>query len=88
MFALFRLAFVLFLVLSVAYIAVSFWSRRKRRQKLEREWREEGLPGPMEDYVQQGLEDYDDSFRRHLILLIYILPVAIVAFIIYAVNYM
>ncbi|QPM91222.1 hypothetical protein [Pseudooceanicola algae] len=83
-----RLGLILFLLMTVAYVVVSLWSRRQRRRRLEREWEEEGLPGKREDYVHAGLQDYDDSFRRKLILLIYIVPLAIVGFIIYAVNYM
>lgn len=77
-----------FAVLTVVYVAVSIWSRQVRRGKLRRRWEAEGRPGDRESYVQEGLEDYDDSFRRKLILLVYIVPLAVVCAIIYAVNYM
>ncbi|MEZ5675131.1 hypothetical protein SAMN06265173_11272 [Thalassovita litoralis] len=87
MLGLLRLVVVGFVVLSVIYVIVSIWSRRVRRGKLEREWDEEVKRGDREDFIEDGLDDYDDSFRRKLILLVYIVPVAIVALIIYLVNY-
>lgn len=77
-----------FVALTVVYVIVSFWSRQVRRGKLKKRWEEEGRPGDRETYVEAGLEDYDDSFRRKLILLVYIVPLAVIAAIIYAVNYM
>ncbi|MGI3163949.1 hypothetical protein [Pseudooceanicola sp. 200-1SW] len=87
-FAFVRLALVAFVVMTVAYVVISIWSRQVRRRKLIRDWEEEGRPGERSDYVERGLDDYDDSLRRKLILLIYILPVVIVGFIIYLVNFM
>ncbi|MBR9765617.1 MAG: hypothetical protein GYB53_19390 [Rhodobacteraceae bacterium] len=83
-----RVAVIGFLVATVAYVVVSIWSRQVRRRKLRRDWEDEGRPGDRRDYVEKGLDEYDDSFRRKLILLIYIVPVLVVAFIIYAVNFM
>ncbi|WP_010138720.1 hypothetical protein [Oceanicola sp. S124] len=83
-----RVAVIGFLVATVAYVVVSIWSRQVRRRKLREDWEEEGRPGDRRDYVEKGLDDYDDSFRRKLILLIYLVPVAVVVFIIYAVNFM
>ncbi|OWU86198.1 hypothetical protein ATO6_04945 [Oceanicola sp. 22II-s10i] len=77
-----------FVILTVIYAAVSFWSRQVRRGKLRKRWEEDGRPGELETYVEEGLEDYDDSFRRKLILLVYLVPLAAVATIIYVVNFM
>jgi uncharacterized ion transporter superfamily protein YfcC len=89
MLSLLRLGLVLFVVLTVIYVSVSLWSRQVRKDKLraaydrgDREYGEE-----RDLYVRRGLEDYDDSFRRKLILLVYIVPVAVIAYIIYVVNY-
>jgi hypothetical protein len=84
----FRLAFVSFIVLTLLYVVVSLYARHARRARLEQEWEEDALPGSRDEHVGQGLADYDDSMARKLILLIYIVPVVIVAFIIYAVNFM
>jgi hypothetical protein len=89
MFALARLLVIGFLVLTVVYISLSFYSRAVRRGKLEAEWREGETGGEnMEEFVQEGLEDYDGSLRRKLILGVYVVPVCIVSFIIYATNFM
>ncbi|MGR3321379.1 MAG: hypothetical protein ACU0DK_05550 [Pseudooceanicola sp.] len=88
MFALFQLLVVGFIVLTVIYAGVSLWSRQVRRGKLRKRWEEEGRPGDRDAYIREGLEDYDDSFRRKLILLVYIVPLAVIGAIIYAVNFM
>ena len=75
-------------MLTVIYVSVSLWSRQVRKRKLTREWREGETGGDdMQTFIRKGLEEYDDSFRRKLILLVYIVPVAVIAYIIYVVNY-
>ncbi|WP_319824893.1 hypothetical protein [Thalassovita sp.] len=87
MLALARLIVIGFVVLTIIYVAVSIWSRSVRKRKLARRWDEEVKKGDREDYIEDGLEDYDDSFRRKLILLVYIVPVVVIVTIIYLVNF-
>lgn len=87
MFALARLAFFGFIVLTILYVGVSIYSRLVRRSKLAKQWQEEGGVGDRDAFIRKGLEDYDDSFRRKLILLIYIVPVVLVAVTVYLVNF-
>lgn len=88
MLSLARLFLILFVVLTVIYVSVSLWSRQVRKRKLTREWQESETGGDeMQAFIRKGLEKYDDSFRRKLILLVYIVPVAVIAYIIYVVNY-
>lgn len=83
-----RLFIFAFIVLTVIYVSISLYSRALRREKLERQWDEEaGQQGDREAFVREGLELYDKSLRRRLILAVYIIPVAIVGTIIYLVNY-
>ncbi len=82
-----RLFFLTFVVLTVIYVCVSIWSRSVRRGKLIRQWQEEGAQGDRDAFVKDGLEDYDGSLRRRLILAVYIIPMVIVGTIIYIVNY-
>ncbi|KAA2313439.1 hypothetical protein DL237_12230 [Pseudooceanicola sediminis] len=84
----FRLAFVSFIVLTLLYVVASLCARHARRARLEREWQESAAPGSRDAFVERGLKAYDDSLARKLMLLIYVVPVVIVAFIIYAVNFM
>ena len=85
--AVLRLLFLAFVVLTVIYVSVSFYSRAVRRDKLRRRWLEDGGEGDREAYVKAGLKDYDGSFRRRLILGVYVVPMAVVATIVYLVNY-
>ena len=89
-----RLVVVGFIVLTVIYVSLSFYSRAVRRGKLEREWDEELTAGERGEYadrdtfIDQGLEDYDGSLRRKLILGVYIIPVTAVVILIYVTNFM
>lgn len=78
---------VLFVALTVIYISLSFYSRARRRDKLEAEWDAGGIATPREAFVQDGLKEYDRSLRRKLILGVYVVPVCLVALIIYLVNF-
>ena len=88
MLALARLLVFGFLALSVVYECLSLYSRSVRRDKLEAEWDEEIKTGDREEFVQEGLTDYDGSLRRKLILGVYVIPISLVSFIIYATNFM
>ena len=85
--AVIRYFFILFIVLSVIYVSLSLYSRSVRRGKLEAEWDEEIREGDREAFVKAGLEEYDTSLRRRLILGVYVIPVVIIGTIVYLVNY-
>ncbi len=76
-----------FVLLTVLYFVVSVRARALRRGRLHAEWKEERRVGDRESFVEQGLRDYDGSLRRKLILGVYVIPVAVVAAIIYIVNF-
>jgi len=82
-----RLAVFGFLFLSILYVGVSIYSRVQRWRKLKRDWAEQGMEGDFDAYMREGLEEYDSSLRRKLILLIYIVPVVGVITIIYIMNF-
>lgn len=82
-----RLFIIVFVVLSVVYICLSFYSRARCREKLEAEWDAGGIDMPREAYVRHGLTDYDGSLRRKLILGVYVVPMGLVGLIIYLVNF-
>lgn len=88
MFALARLLVIGFFALSVVYICLTLYSRSVRRGKLEAEWDEEIKEGDRDAFVREGLIEYDGSLRRKLILGVYIIPICLVSFIIYATNFM
>ena len=86
MFALARLVVVGFVLLSIIYVCLSLWSRMVRRRKLNAEW-EEMQEGDRDAFVEAGLQDYDSSLRRKLILGVYVVPAVLVALIIYLTNF-
>lgn len=87
MIALLRFMIVGFVVLTVVYVSVSLYSRSVRREKLEREWDEEIGVGDRDLYIREGLEAYDHSLRRRLILAVYVIPAIVIGAIVYFVNY-
>lgn len=88
MFGLLRLLLILLVIQSIAYVALSFYSRGIRRRKLESWWDEKGKTGNKDAFVERGLHVYDNSFRRKLILGVYIVPWVAIGALIYIVNYM
>lgn len=69
----------LFLAVLVAlHLALDWWLRRERRRRLERD-HDAGYGGRLsrEEYLARGLADYDRSWGRRLLALIYVVPVLI-----------
>jgi hypothetical protein len=89
MLALFRLMFVLLIVLTIVYVGLSIYSRRMRRAKLAARWDQKDiLTVDREAFIERGLKKYDNSFRRKLILGVYIVPLTAIAVIVYVTNFM
>ena len=88
MIGLLRLLLILLVIQTIAYAGLSFYSRGIRRRKLENWWDEKGKTGNKEAFVERGLHVYDNSFRRKLILGVYIVPWVAIGALIYIVNYM
>lgn len=87
MLALGRLLFFGLIILTVIYVCLSFYSRAVRRDKLRAEWHEGEQDKTLETFVDEGLEDYDGSLRRKLILGVYVVPVGLVSLIVYLTNF-
>ncbi len=85
--ALARLLFIAFIVLTIIYVCLSFYSRAVRRGKLEAEWDAARGPGDREGFVRAGLEAYDGSLRRKLILGVYVIPMIAIGLLIYFTNF-
>ena len=82
-----RLIVMLFVALTVVYVSLSFYSRAVRRSKLKKKWHEGNQLVDRDTFVQRGLERYDGSIRRKLILLVYIVPLVVIGVIIYLTNH-
>ena len=87
MFALARLVVIGFVVLTIIYVCLSFYSRSVRRSKLRKKWYEGKQLVDRDTFVQRGLERYDGSIRSKLILGVYIVPVVVVGVVIYLTNF-
>jgi hypothetical protein len=87
MFALARLMVVGFLVLSVVYLCLSLYSRQVRRRKLNAEWEAENSTGDRDEFIAQGMAEYDASLRPKLLLGVYVVPTVIIGVIIYLTNF-
>lgn len=87
MFAFLRLFIMALIVLTIIYVCLSFYSRATRREKLEARWHEEGHEGDKEAWVKEGLEEYDGSVRRKLLVGVYVVPFTLVALMIYLTNF-
>lgn len=82
-----RLVVMGFVALTVVYVCLSFYSRSVRRSKLRKKWHDGKQLVDRDTFVQRGLERYDGSIRRKLILGVYVLPMGVVAVIIYLTNF-
>lgn len=87
MIAALRFLIPLLVVLTVVYLCVSIYSRRARRDKLETRWRDKGMTGDRDAFISRGLKKYDASLRRKLILGVYVVPLGLIALLIYVTNF-
>lgn len=85
--ALARLLIIGFVLCTLLYVALSFYSRARRREKLTASWEEAGRPGDRDTYVQDGLAEYEGSLKRKLIWGVYVIPFSAIALIIYFINF-
>ena len=87
-----RLAFVMYVALTIIYFLTGIYSRSVRREKLEKEWdtdpaREGTPPEERTAFIENGMQAYNKGLKRQLLWLIYILPTIGFAATIYYVNW-
>ncbi|WP_170327830.1 hypothetical protein [Ruegeria arenilitoris] len=83
-----RFLIPLLIILTVIYVGLSIYSRLVRRRKLIAHWEKKGLSGDRDAFVARGLKKYDNSFRRKLLLGVYVVPLGAIALLIYITNFM
>ena len=85
-----RLVVLGFIGLTVVYFAISIYSRSIRREKLEDAWDEDHPDGgdmaARDAYIEQGIVEYENGFRKKLIWLVYIIPTVAVAVLLFVMN--
>lgn len=87
-----RLAFFLYIGLTIAYFLTAIYSRSVRREKLEKEWdtdpaREDSPQSDRMEFIEAGMLHYETGLKKRLLWLIYILPTIGFAATIYFVNW-
>lgn len=87
-----RLAFVMYVALTIIYFFTSLYSRSVRREKLEKEWdadpAREGAPAAERSvFIEDGMKAYDKGLKKRLLWLIYVLPTVGFLVTIYFVNW-
>jgi len=82
-----RLVVMLFVALTIIYVCLSFYSRAIRRSKLKKKWHDGKQLVDRDTFVQRGLERYDGSIRRKLLLGVYVVPMVVIGVIVYLTNF-
>jgi hypothetical protein len=87
-----RLAFFLYIGLTIAYFVTAIYSRSVRREKLEKEWdtdpaREDTPKAERTAFIEDGMLHYEKGLKKRLLWLIYIIPTIAFAATIYFVNW-
>ncbi len=73
--------------LTIIYLSLSVYSASLRRERLEKDYDANPVPGQTRDaYVATGMAAYRSSLRPKLLLLVYVVPVAVCGVIIYVIN--
>ncbi|WP_170771035.1 hypothetical protein [Ruegeria lacuscaerulensis] len=88
MFVALRFLIPLLIVLTVIYVGLSIYSRLVRRRKLIAHWEKKGLRGDRDAFLERGMRQYDNSFRKKLLLGVYVIPLGAIALLIYITNFM
>jgi len=82
-----RLVVFGFVILTVLYVCITYYSRSVRREKLENRWEDSPVEGmTRDDYIAKGMAKYESGLRKKLIVLVYIIPPIIIGTIIYFIN--
>lgn len=83
----FKLVFFGLVGLSIIYLSLSVYSASLRRERLEKDYDADPVPGQSrDDYVETGMAAYRTSLRSKLLVLVYVVPVAIWGGIVYVIN--
>ena len=87
MFGFLRLFLILFVVMTVLYLAITIFARSLARERLEKRWDTGPRTEDRDTFIRLGMERYEKSARHKLLLGVYILPMVVIAILIYALNF-
>ena len=72
--------------LPILHWVVAVYSRSVRREELEKEFDAGGIAGRREEFIARGMADYEHGLRKRLIVLVYIVPLIVLAVTIYYID--
>lgn len=82
---------VIFVLLSIVYVVLSVKARLTQKAKLDAEYtapdKSRDITQSKEEYIATGMKKYGKSYRPKLIFGVYLVPVAIIAVLIYLAQY-
>lgn len=87
MFAMLRFLVLALIVQTVIFAILWIRWRNAKQEELAQDWLSQGQPGDREQFIDQGLAESGKQRRTMLFLLVYVLPICIVASIIYLTNF-
>lgn len=87
MVAFFKLALFGYIALTVIYWLLSIYFRSVERERLEKDYDRGGIEGTRDGHVARGLAEYERSLRRRLIGLVFVIPTAVVAALVWILNF-
>lgn len=88
MIALLRLTVFGLIFLTGLYFLLGIYIRSLRREKLEKDWAEEGSKGARDDYVEKGMAEFEPGLKRWLVVAVYVVPITVVLIMLYVTNFM
>ena len=74
---------ILFVILTVVYIALTLLNRFKERNRLAADYSETATDLAKDDFIAKGMKRYNRSLKAKLFLGVYLIPVAIGGFLVY-----
>ena len=75
------------LVLTIIYAILSFKACRQARDKLAGDYETSDKSETKSVYIDKGLKSYQRSYRPKLVFIVYLIPISIVALLIYLANH-
>jgi len=70
---------LIFFILSIVYAILTFISRRKSLEKINSDYLESDKTQDKSEFVAKGIAKYNRSLRAKLIILVYLIPLIILA---------
>lgn len=78
-----RNAVLLLLVLTVVYGVLTLVNRTKQKDRLKSQHINDSVPAPLDDYIADGMQQYNKSLRAKLLLGVYLFPLIVFGVLVY-----